>query len=57
MYAASKVGEAMDIDMYDHSHPVEIPIVDPADITQIFDSISYDKGMGLVFMLQNYLGP
>lgn len=54
--AALSVGSALNDDMYEHSHPVEVPIVDPADITQIFDSISYDKGMGLVFMLQAFLG-
>lgn len=54
--AALAVGGALNDDMYEHSHPVEVPILDPADITQIFDSISYDKGMGLVFMLQAFLG-
>jgi puromycin-sensitive aminopeptidase len=54
--AALAVGSALNDDMYEHSHPVEVPIRDPADITQIFDSISYDKGMGLVFMLQAFLG-
>ncbi|KAK7200263.1 metallo-peptidase, Clan MA(E) Family M1 [Novymonas esmeraldas] len=54
--AALMVGEALSDDMYEHSHPVEVPIRDPADITQIFDSISYNKGMGLVFMLQAFLG-
>ncbi|EPY19480.1 metallo-peptidase, Clan MA(E), Family M1 [Strigomonas culicis] len=54
--AAAMVADAMDTDMYAHSHPVEVPIADPAHITEIFDSISYDKGMGLVFMLQAFLG-
>ncbi|KPA80625.1 putative aminopeptidase [Leptomonas pyrrhocoris] len=54
--AALSVGNALNDDMYEHSHPVEVPILDPADITQIFDSISYNKGMGLVFMLQAFLG-
>lgn len=54
--AALKVVSALNDDIYEHSHPVEVPIHDPGDITQIFDSISYSKGMGLVFMLQAFLG-
>ncbi|CCW67300.1 unnamed protein product [Phytomonas sp. Hart1] len=55
--AAQQVSGAMTMDMSEHSHPVEVPIQDPAEITEIFDSISYNKGMGLVFMLQCFLGP
>ncbi|CBZ35960.1 aminopeptidase, putative [Leishmania donovani] len=54
--AALQVVSALNDDIYEHSHPVEVPIHDPGDITQIFDSISYNKGMGLVFMLQAFLG-
>eukprot|EP00796_Vickermania_ingenoplastis_P002304 gene2304-1441_t len=54
--AMRSVAGAKEVDQYDHSHPVEVPIIDPGDITQIFDRISYDKGMGLVFMLQAFLG-
>ncbi|CAJ1031140.1 Peptidase M1 N-terminal domain/Peptidase family M1 domain [Leishmania utingensis] len=54
--AALQVVWALKDDMCEHSHPVEVLIRDPADITQIFDSISYNKGMGLVFMLQAFLG-
>ncbi|CAD2218614.1 Peptidase M1 N-terminal domain/Peptidase family M1 domain/ERAP1-like C-terminal domain containing protein, putative [Angomonas deanei] len=54
--AAGDVGGALETDMYENSHPVEVRIDDPAQITEIFDSISYDKGMGLVFMLEAFLG-
>ncbi|KAG8340086.1 Peptidase family M1 ERAP1 like C terminal domain [Trypanosoma vivax] len=50
------VAGALVVDMYEHSHPVEVPIRDPTEITQIFDAISYDKGMGLVNMLEAFLG-
>lgn len=50
------VSGAKEMDQYDYTHPVEVPIYDPSDITQIFDRISYDKGMGLVFMLESFLG-
>nr|AAS67871.1 cytosol alanyl aminopeptidase [Trypanosoma brucei brucei] len=54
--ANASVASALISDMYEHSHPVEVPIRDPAEITQIFDAISYDKGMGLVHMLEAFLG-
>ncbi|GET90515.1 aminopeptidase, putative [Leishmania tarentolae] len=54
--AALQLMSALNDDTYEHSHPVEVPIRDPEDITQIFDNISYGKGMSLVFMLQSFLG-
>lgn len=38
------------------SHPIEVPIKDPSDISQIFDSISYSKGASVIRMLETYLG-
>ena len=54
--ATSEVFGALATDGHQASHPVEVPILDPADITQVFDSISYSKGMGVVNMLEHYLG-
>nr|CCD13518.1 unnamed protein product [Trypanosoma congolense IL3000] len=54
--ANAGVASALVSDMYEHSHPVEVPIHDPAEIAQIFDAISYNKGMGLVHMLEAFLG-
>ena len=48
---------ALGVDGFAGSHPIEVAIDDPADITQVFDAISYDKGMAVCNMLQAYLGP
>lgn len=37
------------------SHPIEVPVKNPSDITQIFDSISYSKGASIIRMLVKYL--
>ncbi|KAK2153435.1 hypothetical protein LSH36_297g02026 [Paralvinella palmiformis] len=38
------------------SHPISAPINHPDDITQYFDSISYDKGMAVLRLLRGFLG-
>lgn len=38
------------------SHPIEVPVKNPSDITQIFDSISYSKGASIIRMLVKFLG-
>ena len=38
------------------SHPIEVPVKSPAEISQIFDSISYSKGASVIRMLVTYLG-
>lgn len=38
------------------SHPIEVPVKNPAEISQIFDSISYSKGASVIRMLVTYLG-
>lgn len=51
-----EVAAALDTDGYRATHAVHVPIDDPADITQAFDAISYDKGMAIVRMLVHTLG-
>src|ERR1700733_9725224 len=38
------------------SHPIEVPVKNPSEISQIFDSISYSKGASLIRMLVAFLG-
>ncbi len=38
------------------SHPIEVPVHNPAEIREIFDAISYNKGASVLWMLENFLG-
>lgn len=47
---------ALGLDSLGHSHSVEVPVRDPAEIDEIFDAISYEKGASVIHMLHQYLG-
>lgn len=47
---------ALEDDSIRNSHPVEFDIVNPSNINEIFDTISYDKGSAILAMLANYVG-
>jgi aminopeptidase 2 len=55
-HTASIVG-AFGIDAYRSTHPVEIPILTPDDISQGFDQVTYSKGAFVLSMLRDYLTP
>lgn len=48
---------ALGIDAYRSTHPVEMPISSPDDISQGFDQITYSKGAFVLCMLRDYLTP
>ncbi|XP_076439260.1 endoplasmic reticulum aminopeptidase 1-like isoform X2 [Babylonia areolata] len=43
-------------DAYLNSHPIHVKVTDPAQINEIFDKISYDKGASIIAMLQGFIG-
>jgi tricorn protease interacting factor F2/3 len=49
-------GAALEGDSLDATHPVRARVTSPAEVSQIFDEISYGKGSTLVGMLESYLG-
>jgi aminopeptidase N len=51
-----KIFPFMDADSLPTSRPVSIPSTNPADIFQLFDSITYDKGATLIRMMSMFLG-
>ncbi|KAL1915149.1 uncharacterized protein VTP21DRAFT_7630 [Calcarisporiella thermophila] len=44
------------LDALRSSHPIEVPVRDPAEIHQIFDMISYAKGGSVIRMLSGWMG-
>jgi puromycin-sensitive aminopeptidase len=47
---------SMHSDSLKNSHPIEIPVKNPHEIREIFDSITYGKGSSVNRMLEFYLG-
>ena len=45
------------MDASEHSHPVEVPLKDPSEISQVFDKITYCKGASVIYMLHQFIGP
>ncbi|AJF63150.1 MAG: hypothetical protein QT11_C0001G1026 [archaeon GW2011_AR20] len=47
---------ALYLDSLNNTHPIEVDVVDPGEINEIFDAISYNKGSAVIRMLESYLG-
>ena len=48
---------ALSLDGLKNSHPIEQEVKNPAEVSQLFDAISYSKGASVIRMLENFLGP
>ncbi len=47
---------AMGLDSLKTTHPIDVTVNSPAEIREIFDAISYDKGGCVLRMLEHYVG-
>ncbi len=47
---------ALSLDGLKNSHPIEQEVKNPAEVSQLFDAISYSKGGSVIRMLENFLG-
>ncbi|GIT44032.1 MAG: hypothetical protein Ct9H300mP11_19680 [Chloroflexota bacterium] len=47
---------ALSLDGLKNSHPIEQAVKNPAEVSQLFDPISYSKGASVIRMLENFLG-
>ncbi|XP_040397675.1 endoplasmic reticulum aminopeptidase 1 isoform X1 [Cygnus olor] len=54
-YFLTRCFDAMEVDALNSSHPVSTPVEDPAQILEMFDDVSYDKGSCILNMLRDYL--
>ncbi|XP_050768751.1 endoplasmic reticulum aminopeptidase 1 [Gymnogyps californianus] len=46
---------AMAVDALNSSHPISTPVEDPAQILEMFDDVSYEKGSCILNMLRDYM--
>ena len=56
-FVSSDVNAGLGLDGLESSHPIEQEVKDPAEINQLFDAISYQKGSSILRMLEQFLGP
>lgn len=49
-------GTAFGLDGLESSHPIEVEVINPAEIDEIFDAVSYQKGASVIHMLEQYVG-
>ena len=55
-FVVERIFEFMESDSLPTSRPISIDSTNPADIFQMFDSITYDKGASLIRMMSMFLG-
>ncbi len=55
-FALDEQAFALQQDSLHTTHPIEVPVQHPDEISQIFDAISYAKGASVLRMLENYIG-
>ena len=55
-FLVDDASQGLHLDCLRSSHPIEVPVRNPSEISQIFDSISYSKGASVIRMLVAYLG-
>jgi len=48
---------ALRLDALEHTHPIHTEVRTPAEATENFDLITYEKGASVVRMIERYLGP
>ena len=55
-FVVHDLNPGLGLDGLEHSHPIEQTVHNPAEISQLFDAISYSKGASILRMLEQFLG-
>ena len=55
-FLAHDTSRGLSLDGLKNSHPIEQTVDNPAEISQLFDDISYSKGASTLRMLEHFLG-
>jgi len=55
-FLISEMTGGLSLDSLKSSHPIDVDVKSPADVRQIFDEISYNKGGSVLMMLENFIG-
>lgn len=55
-FLTSDMAVALRLDALKNSHPIEVEVHHPNEISEIFDAVSYSKGATVIRMLAEYLG-
>ncbi len=55
-FVSGDLGSALALDALKHTHPIEVEVNHPDEISEIFDAVSYSKGASVIRMLAEYLG-
>lgn len=55
-FITASYSDALNLDILDNSHPIEVAVIDPRDTDEIFDAISYEKGASVIRMLNDWIG-
>ncbi len=56
LYIADRYSVALKLDALANSHPIEVTVNHPNEISEIFDMVSYAKGSAVIRMLAEYIG-
>ncbi len=55
-FLISEMTGGLSLDSLKTSHPIDVKVKSPAEVRQIFDEISYNKGGCVLMMLEDFLG-